>query len=131
MENLRIEQNNTWTRKPDEIRIMKAKVADTVNRLQMVLRGEALRVREALDIISIATSTAGFHLDREEITVFIEGRDGRRLWEAEIGDITPSIIYYDMYIHQIYTHEGDCTIILDGWTEEEPEEPAEEDKDNG
>lgn len=130
MENLRIEQKKTWTRKPDEIRIMKAKVADTVNRLQIALRGEALQVREALDIISIATSTAGFHLERDEITVYIEGCDGRRLWEAEIGDITPNIVYYDMYIRRIYAHEGDCTIILDDWTEK-LEEPTEEDKDNG
>lgn len=123
MENIKKEEKKTWKRTPDEVRMMIAMVSENVNRLQIVLRGEALYVRDALDIISLATSLSGFHLGREEITVYIEGCDGRRLWEATIDEIRDSI-FQEMFIRRIYAHEGDCTIILDDYTEEEEKDNA-------
>ena len=126
MENIKREEKKTWKRSPDEIRMMTAMVSENVNRLQIVLRGEALYVRDALDIISLASSLSGFHLDREDIMVHIEGCDGRRLWMATINEIRDSI-FQEMLIRRVYAHDGDCTIVLYDYTEE-PEEEEKEDE---
>lgn len=121
MENIKKEEKKTWKRTPDEIRIMKAEMVDTLDRLQIITRGTCLYVEDALDMISLAAHRAGFHLDRDEICVSIEGCDGRRLWEAEIGEIEDSY-YMGMLVRRIYCHQGDCTIVLRDYTEEEEKE---------
>ena len=121
MENIKKEERKTYKNTPDEIRIKKAELVDTLDRLQMIFRGTCLYVEEALDMISLATHHAGFRLERDEIHVNIEGCDGRRIWEADIEDIDRSY-FIGMMVRRIYCHQGDCTIVLDDYTEEEEEE---------
>ncbi len=121
MENITREEKKTWKRKPDEIQIMKAEMVDTLDRLQMIFRGSCLYVEEALDMISLASHHAGLRLERDEIYVFIEGCDGRRIWEADIEDIDRSY-FIGMMVRRIYCHQGDCTIVLYDYTEEEESE---------
>lgn len=123
MENIKKEERKTYKNTPDEIRMKKAELVDTLDRLQMIFRRSCLYVEEALDMISLATHHAGFRLERDEIHVNIEGCDGRRIWEADIEDIDRSY-FMGMMVRRIYCHQGDCTIVLDDYTEEE-------EKDNG
>lgn len=124
MENIKKEERKTFKNTPDEIRIKKAELVDTLDRLQMIFRGSCLYVEEALDMISLATHHAGFRLERDEIYVFIEGCDGRRIWEADIEDIDDSY-YIGMTVRRIYCHQGDCTIVLAYYTEPEEEDSNE------
>lgn len=121
MENIKKEEQKTYRNTPDEIRIKKAVLVDTLDRLQMIFRGSCLYIEEALDMISLATHHAGFRLDRDEIYVFIEGCDGRRIWEATIGEIKDSY-YMGMDVRRIYCHQGDCTVVLANYTEEEEDD---------
>lgn len=121
MKNIKKEEKKTYKNTPDEIRMKKAELVDTLDRLQMIFRGSCLYVEEALDMISLATHHAGFRLDRNEIHVNIEGCDGCRIWEADIEDIDRSY-FIGMTVRRIYCHQGDCTIILDDYTEEPEEE---------
>ena len=121
MKNIKKEEKKTYKNTPDEIRMKKAELVDTLDRLQMIFRGSCLYVEEALDMISLATHHAGFRLDRNEIHVNIEGCDGCWIWEADIEDIDRSY-FIGMTVRRIYCHQGDCTIILDDYTEEPEEE---------
>lgn len=121
MENITREEKKTWKNTPDEIRMKKAELVDTLDRLQMIFRGSCLYVEEALDMISLATHHAGFRLDRNEIHVNIEGCDGHRLWDADIEDIDRSY-FIGMMVRRIYCHQGDCTIVLYDYTEKEESE---------
>lgn len=121
MENIKKEEKKTWKRTPDEMQVMKAEMVEAIDKLQIIFRGSCLYVEEALDMISLATHHAGFHLDRNEIYVNIEGCDGRRIWEAEIGEIEDSY-FMGMIVRRIYCHQGDCTIVLYDYTEEEEKE---------
>lgn len=121
MVNLTREEKKTYRNTPDEIRMKKAELVDTLDRLQMIFRGSCLYVEEALDMISLASHHAGFRLDRGEIRVNIEGCDGRRIWEADIEDIDRTY-FIGMIVRRIYCHQGDCTIVLDDYTEEEEKE---------
>lgn len=125
MENIKKEEKKTYKNTPDEIRIKTAEITDTLDRLQMIFRGSCLYVEEALDMISLATHHAGFRLDRDEIYVFIEGCDGRRIWEANIEDIDKSY-FIVMTVRRIYCHQGDCTIVLCDYTEKPEEEEADD-----
>lgn len=124
MENIKKEEKKTYKNTPDEIRMKKAELIDTLDRLQMIFRGSLLCVEEALDMISLATHYAGFRLERDEIHVNIEGCDGRRIWEADIGYVDRSY-FIGMTVRRIYCHQGDCTIVLYDYTEEPEEEELE------
>lgn len=124
MENIKKEEMKTYKNTPDEIRMKKAELVDTLDRLQMIFRGSCLYVEEALDMISLATHHAGFRLERNEIHVNIEGCDGCRIWEADIEDIERSY-FIGMMVRRIYCHQGDCTVVLANYTEEEEKEDAE------
>lgn len=121
MENIKKEEKKAYRNTPDEIRMKKVELVDTLDRLQMIFRGSCLYVEEALDMISLATHHAGFRLERDEIYVIIEGCDGRRIWEADIEDIDRSY-FIGMMVRRIYCHQGDCTIVLADYTEEEEKE---------
>lgn len=124
MENIKKEEQKTYKNTPDEIRMKKAELVDTLDRLQMVFRGSCLYVEEALDMISLATHHAGFRLERNEIHVNIEGCDGRPIWDADIWEIDESY-FIGMWVRRIYAHDGDCTIVLSDFTEEPEEEESE------
>lgn len=121
MENFKKEEKKTYKNTPEEIRFKADLLASTINRLQDVFNGSHIYVEEALDLISLASHHAGLRLERDDIYVFIEGCDGRGIWEATIGEIEQSY-FMGMTVRHIYCYQSDCTIVLHDYTEEEEKE---------